>query len=151
MNDEEVAQLELISFVRHNRFQRLDQALRAGKNSAGAVAGASKVALRVSISAPASSHTHDHSHSLVETADAHGNTLLIVAAQNNQMHMCRYLVQRAGADVDATNHKGNTALHYAVTYKSARIVKFLLNIVTLPSGSLHSNNAVLGYQELLGS
>ena len=52
----------------------------------------------------------------VDTVDAHGNTLLIIAAQNNQPEMLRLLAQRS-ADVNKQNRQGNTALHYACAFK----------------------------------
>ena len=44
-----------------------------------------------------------------------GNTLLIVAAQNNQKKMCKMLHQR-GANINTQNRQGQTALHFAFAY-----------------------------------
>ncbi len=47
--------------------------------------------------------------------DANGNSLLIVAAQNNLKRAAKLLISH-GADLDATNSRGQTALHYAFKY-----------------------------------
>ena len=47
--------------------------------------------------------------------DAKGNTLLLVACQNGHKRIVK-LVLREGADVNATNFQGNTALHFCYMY-----------------------------------
>lgn len=51
----------------------------------------------------------------VNQADDHGNSLLLVAAQNGNQRLAQLLV-RKGANVDHQNNAGNTALHYAMAY-----------------------------------
>jgi hypothetical protein len=51
----------------------------------------------------------------VNITDVHGNTPLIVAAQNGRLNAARLFV-RIGAHVNHQNHKGQTALHYAYAY-----------------------------------
>ena len=51
-----------------------------------------------------------------DTVDYNGNTLLIVAAQNNNRKVLKLLLRRE-ASLDAQNTKGNTALHYALAYR----------------------------------
>ncbi len=48
--------------------------------------------------------------------DKAGNTLLIAAAQGGNVALVRALLDKHGADVNASNRRGNTALHYAVAY-----------------------------------
>ena len=57
----------------------------------------------------------DEDDSIAHARDAFGNTPLIIAAQNNQIDIAEILVLK-GADVDARNTKGNTALHFACKY-----------------------------------
>ena len=64
--------------------------------------------------------------SLVHARDAFGNTPLIVAVQNNELGIAELLVTK-GADVDARNSKGNTALHFATKYHYIDIKKKLVH------------------------
>ena len=48
----------------------------------------------------------------VDSRDAHGNTMLMVACQNATKRMAK-LALRFHADINAQNDKGNTALHAA--------------------------------------
>jgi hypothetical protein len=48
----------------------------------------------------------------VDVRDAFGNTGMLLAAQNNLRRMLKLFMKYRG-DINATNHKGNTALHYA--------------------------------------
>lgn len=47
----------------------------------------------------------------VDVRDSFGNTLLITASQNGNKKIAK-LVLRRGANINARNFKGNTALHY---------------------------------------
>ena len=49
---------------------------------------------------------------LFESEQTHGWTLLMVAAYNNSIDVCRYLIEQ-GADVNARNFNGTTVLMYA--------------------------------------
>ncbi len=60
----------------------------------------------------------------VDARDAHGNTLLIVAAQNNGKRVVK-LCLRHGADISATNSRGNTALHFAHAYGFLELASWL--------------------------
>jgi hypothetical protein len=51
-----------------------------------------------------------------DTADYNGNTLPVVAAQNNNRKVLKLLLRRA-ASLDVQNTKGNAALHYALAYR----------------------------------
>jgi len=52
----------------------------------------------------------------VKTArDHYGNTMLLLAAQNNSRRLIKLSLKHGGG-VDAVNLKGNTALHYAMAY-----------------------------------
>lgn len=61
----------------------------------------------------------------IEARDEHGNTALIVAAQNGHTALVKMLVDK-GADVGAVNGKRNTPLHYAVAYDFKEIADMLL-------------------------
>ena len=45
----------------------------------------------------------------------HGNTLLIIAAQNGLKKMAKAVLRR-GADINKVNHQGNTPLHFCFEY-----------------------------------
>jgi len=51
----------------------------------------------------------------INTADAFGNTLLILAAQQGSKRMCKFLLRR-GANINMQSLVGNTALHYCFAY-----------------------------------
>lgn len=50
-----------------------------------------------------------------DVRDAHGNTILLVACQNGLKRVLKTALRR-GADVNATNARGNTALHYCFAF-----------------------------------
>jgi len=60
----------------------------------------------------------------VDTTDRHGNTLLIIACQNNHKKIVKILV-RAGADISLKNHKAHDAYHYAQLYKHAEVLPYV--------------------------
>ena len=62
----------------------------------------------------------------VETRDPHGNTLLMVAAQNGHKRLCK-LALKFNADPNQSNHQGNTALHFANAYGYSALAKYLTN------------------------
>eukprot|EP00937_MAST-01D_sp_MAST-1D-sp2_P000881 g881.t1 len=60
----------------------------------------------------------------IDTVDAHGNSLLIIAAQNNQPDLVE-LLARSQADLNKQNKAGNTALHYAFAFKFKAVQNIL--------------------------
>lgn len=50
-----------------------------------------------------------------DVRDSHGNTILIVACQNGHKRALKAAL-RHGADPDASNARGNTALHYCYAF-----------------------------------
>lgn len=59
------------------------------------------------------------------TQDSAGNTPLIVACQNGHMQACKLLLSH-GANLNATNFKGNSALHYCFSYGYDDIGAYLI-------------------------
>ncbi|XP_047072086.1 serine/threonine-protein phosphatase 6 regulatory ankyrin repeat subunit B-like [Lolium rigidum] len=65
---------------------------------------------------------------VVEAARADGGLwALHVAAGNEQMEVCRYLVQELRVDVNAADDKGRTPLVFAVHSENAAVVNYLLD------------------------
>eukprot|EP00960_Hanusia_phi_P043412 756033-Hanusia_phi.AAC.4 len=62
----------------------------------------------------------------LDKRDAHGNTPLMVAAQNGHKRLVK-MILRSGADPNATNHQGNTALHFATAYGYNTLSKYLIS------------------------
>lgn len=62
----------------------------------------------------------------VDTRDSFGNTVLIVAAQNNRKRVTKMCV-KAGVPLDAQNKQGNTALHYCYGYGYFELGEYLIN------------------------
>ncbi|CAN0077649.1 unnamed protein product, partial [Sphacelaria rigidula] len=50
-----------------------------------------------------------------DVRDAHGNTILIVACQNGHKRVLKAALRR-GANANATNARGNTALHFCFAF-----------------------------------
>ena len=58
--------------------------------------------------------------------DMHGNSVLIIAAQNNLKRMLK-IALRGGADVNHQNDRGNTSLHYALAYGHNSLAEYLIS------------------------
>eukprot|EP00761_Pharyngomonas_kirbyi_P014150 gb/GECH01014180.1/.p1 GENE.gb/GECH01014180.1/~~gb/GECH01014180.1/.p1 ORF type:complete len:725 (+),score=163.05 gb/GECH01014180.1/:1-2175(+) len=61
-----------------------------------------------------------------DSRDAHGNTILIVAAQNGHKEVMETAIHY-GADLNATNRKGQTALHFCYTFGYTELGEYLLS------------------------
>ena len=61
----------------------------------------------------------------MDSADKHGNTLLLVAAQSGYLGLLQLLLKR-GAEVNAQNKLGNTPLHYSMHFKHEECTQVLL-------------------------
>ena len=57
--------------------------------------------------------------------DAHGNTVLAVATQNNRKRIVKAAV-RAGVPLDARNAQGQTAMHFAYAYGYDELAEYLI-------------------------
>jgi ankyrin repeat protein len=60
-----------------------------------------------------------------DSKDENGNTILIIAAQNNNKRILK-LALRYGAQINMQNIMGNTALHFAKEYQYDNIFKYLI-------------------------
>ena len=60
----------------------------------------------------------------IDCRDKRGNSMLIVAAQNGNKRIIKFLL-RNGADINAANEVGNTALHFAHTYSFQKVIDYL--------------------------
>ena len=61
----------------------------------------------------------------VDTYDEFGNTLFIIACQQGNKKMCKFLLRR-GAYINAQNHAGNTGLHYLYEYGHVGLAEYLV-------------------------
>ena len=89
---------EALSLCRHNRYDDLVQMMDASDVSSG-----------------------DWS----SIADAHGNTMLLVAAQNGLKRICKLLLRRGAADVRVVNAQGKGVLHYCQLYGHVQLGEYL--------------------------
>lgn len=55
----------------------------------------------------------------VDVRDKHGNTILIIACQNGNKRILKAALRR-GADVNAANASGNTALHFCYAFGESK-------------------------------
>ncbi|KAJ1489662.1 ankyrin repeat-containing domain protein [Baffinella frigidus] len=62
----------------------------------------------------------------VDASDDAGNSMLIIAAQNNHKKIAKEALRR-NCDMHHQNHKGNTCLHYAFGYKYAELGTYLIS------------------------
>ena len=77
-----------------------------------------------------SSNTHTHTTLTSSPQDEKGNTLLLVACQNNNRRLVELLLVR-GANINHQNAQGNAALHFALAFD--------------PEGSLSRSRLVITY------
>jgi hypothetical protein len=61
----------------------------------------------------------------IDTRDNHGNSLLIIASQQGDKKLCKFLLRR-GAHINAQNHAGNTVLHYLRQYGHHSLGDYLM-------------------------
>uniref|UniRef100_A0A7S1XLN4 Uncharacterized protein n=1 Tax=Phaeomonas parva TaxID=124430 RepID=A0A7S1XLN4_9STRA len=62
----------------------------------------------------------------VDTTDEHGNTLLMIAGQQGDKRLIKFLLRR-GADVHAQNLQGNSVLHYCYEYGHTTLGEYLIS------------------------
>ena len=60
----------------------------------------------------------------INCTDEHGNTLLILAAQQGNKRMIKFLLRR-GANMNTQNFAGNSCLHYAYAYNHEALGQYL--------------------------
>jgi hypothetical protein len=62
----------------------------------------------------------------MDARDRHGNTPLLVAAQNGHKRLVKMFL-RVGANPNSTNHQGNTALHFTLSYGYQGLANYILS------------------------
>ena len=62
----------------------------------------------------------------VNCTDTHGNSLIMVAIQQGDKRIAKFLLRR-GANVNLTNHVGNSVLHYCVEYGHPDLLKYMIS------------------------
>lgn len=60
----------------------------------------------------------------VDSTDEHGNTLFILACQQGNKKMAKFLLRR-GANINAQNVSGNSCLHYLYEYGHEKLAEYL--------------------------
>lgn len=60
----------------------------------------------------------------IDITDEYGNTLLILAGQQGNKKLCKFLLRR-GAYINAQNHAGNTVLHYLHEYAHLDLADYM--------------------------
>ena len=62
----------------------------------------------------------------VDSRDGNGNTILSVGCQNKSKRIVK-LALRYGANMNATNSRGNTALHFCYKYGNVALAEYLIS------------------------
>jgi len=68
----------------------------------------------------------------VDVEDETGNSVLMIACQNNHKKIVKELLRRS-CDVNHQNHKGHTCLHYSFAYKYTQLGEYLISKGADPS------------------
>ena len=92
------AAFEALSLCRHNRYDDLVQMMDVSDATSGDWAG---------------------------ITDEHGNTLLLIAAQNGLKRVCKMLLRRGAADIRRVNKQGKGVLHFCQLYGHAQLAEYL--------------------------
>ena len=79
----------------------------------------------------------------IEKKDESGNTFLILAAKNNSIKIINFLLAN-GCNVNQQNIYGNTAFHYAVSFKYYEVVNLLVQYKA--SESLRNNRGLVPWE-----
>jgi ankyrin repeat protein len=62
--------------------------------------------------------------SKADSCDEHGNSLLLIAAQNNNKRICKLLIKN-GANINLQNNQGKTCLHFTHAFKHIQLGQYL--------------------------
>lgn len=84
------------------------------------------------------------------SASAAVGTAVLWAAYSANLDLCKLLVQKYGAAVDATNAKGEQAIHYAADKGAADIVGWLIDECGVPAGVKDGNGLHAGQHASVG-
>ena len=60
----------------------------------------------------------------IDVQDEHGNTLLLLAAQQGNKKIVKALLRR-GANIHVQNQQGNSVLHYCYEYNHVQLAEYL--------------------------
>jgi CheY-like chemotaxis protein len=115
---------DLMSWVRHNKGKKLADALRSLADRRY-----DPTSTRVQFVPDYGTQYEDAVARLpfhINKADEHGNTLLLVAAQNGHMRICQLLVKKGG-NPDHQNGQGQTAMHYSMSYGYTELGQWLVD------------------------
>ncbi|CAM9567205.1 unnamed protein product, partial [Choristocarpus tenellus] len=81
--------------------------------------------------------------------DGEGNSLLAITAIAGSLHLVRTYLQK-GMDINAVNHKGETALHLAMSRRHLEVVDFLVTQPNLQLGEGLEGKSLLHEAASLG-
>ena len=81
-----------------------------------------------------------------DSRDVHGNTIAIIGAQNGHKRIVKGALRR-GADINAANYRGNTALHFCFSFGFDKLGEYMISKGADPG---IRNNAGLSCYEGLG-
>jgi ankyrin repeat protein len=65
----------------------------------------------------------------IDTTDSNGNSLFMIAAQQNSKRMCKFLLRR-GANINFQSTAGNTALHFCYAFDFKDLAEYLKSKVS---------------------
>jgi CheY-like chemotaxis protein len=114
INGPKVSVPELLSLVRHSKFSQIKDAIDylPNKSFDRSLVQAQFVPDHGTVYLSSYERLPFH----LNKTDEHGNTMLMLAAQNGNMKICKYLLAK-GANPNHQNHFGQTPAHFAIAYR----------------------------------
>lgn len=114
INGPKVSLAELLSLTRHSKFAQIKDAIDylPNKSFDRSLVQAQYVPDHGTVYLSSYERLPFH----VNKTDEHGNTMLMLAAQNGNMKICKYLLAK-GANPNHQNHYGQTPAHFAIAYR----------------------------------
>jgi len=103
---------ELFSWVRHGHIKKIQEAFETFPDEAFATTNIKYQYIKDL----GTQYTEEYNFNRhINIADSKGNTLFMIAAQNGQLNIAKFLLKKS-ANVNHQNAQGQTALHYAMAY-----------------------------------
>ena len=136
---------ELVSWVRHQKYEKLNEALDKLPDKLFDASGTKMQYL----DSRGTIYTMEELKNVLNKSDEHGNTLMHVAAQNGNIRIAKLLVQK-GCNPNHQNKQGNTPGHFAIAFQFFTFASWLFGDSCCANDELSNIHGLGPYDGLNG-